>query len=250
MTELNKNRSVFITGSSGGIGMATVEAFAGEGYSVFAHARSEKPDFLAALNRVSSEHNVDIEPVFFDMLDEDAMKAAVKKLYSDKKYPDVLVNNAGVAHGGLFQMTSVSTIEEVFAINLFAHMRLTQLLLRGMKRRGGGAVVNVASISGLDLAPGNSAYGVSKAAVIAWTKTLSAELAGQRIRVNAVAPGLTDTAMSYLMEEKAGKEMVARSAMNRKAEPREIADVIAFLAGDGARFVSGQVLRVDGGSAK
>ena len=244
------DRIAFISGASGGIGMATVEAFASRGYSVIAHARKDKDGFSEALQALSSQYDVEIEPVYFDMLDEEAMKTAVKELFSGKLYPEVLVNNAGIAHGGLFQMTSVSTIEEVFAINLFAHMRLTQLLLRGMKRLKRGSVINVASISGIDLAPGNSAYGVSKAALIAWTKTLSKELGAEGIRVNAVAPGLTDTAMSYLMEDKAGKEMVARSVMNRKAEPAEIADVIAFLASSEARFVNGQVLCVDGGSSR
>ena len=111
-----------------------------------------------------------------------------------------------------------------------------------------GSIVNMASISGLDLHAGNAAYGASKAALIAFTKTLSAELAPMGIRVNAIAPGLTDTDMAKLMEPKARAAMIMGSSMDRLGTPEEIAQLALFLCSDRASFITGQVIRCDGGS--
>jgi 3-oxoacyl-[acyl-carrier protein] reductase len=161
---------------------------------------------------------------------------------------DVLVNNAGVAHGGLFQMTPMAKVREVFDVNLFAPLALSQAVIGPMRKRGGGSIINIASIAGLDLHAGNVAYGTSKAALIAATRTLAAELGALNIRVNAIAPGLTDTDMAGQMEKKAGTDMVERTAFKRMAKPTEIADTAVFLASDMASFITGQVLRVDGGT--
>lgn len=242
-----KGKNALITGTARGLGKAFVEEFAKNGANVIAHARKETPEFMRMIAEVSQKYGVSVTPVFFDMTDAKAMKNAVRKIIADKTSVDILVNNAGVAHGGLFQMTAMSKIREVFEINLFSHMTLTQLLLRYMIKRGGGSVINIASISGMDLLAGNCAYGVSKAALIAFTQTLAAECGTNGIRVNAIAPSLVSTQMAGLMEEKAGKAMLAASAMKRFAEPAEIAKIAVFLASDNASFINGQTIRADGG---
>lgn len=242
-------RVCFITGSNRGIGRTMVEEFARSGASVFAHARRETAAFEADMRNLAESYGVSITPVYFDMTDTEAMKAVFKELYKNKARIDILINNAGVAHGGLFGMTPVAKIREVFDINLFSAMELTQLVLKIMTSQKSGCIINLGSIAGMDLKPGNSAYGVSKAAVMAWTRTLASEVAQYGIRVNAIAPGLTDTNMASLMEEKAGREMVESSAMKRLAKPEEIAKVALFLASDDASFINGQVIRVDGGAA-
>lgn len=243
-----QDKWVFISGASGGIGTALLKSFASKGYCIIAHARKPRESFVSTIEKIQRKYSVSVVSVYFDMCDEVAMKATIQDLYKKRIYPSVLINNAGVAHGGLFQMTPVSQIKEVFEVNLFSAMKLTQFLIKGMMRvEGNRAIVNIASIAGIDLLPGNSAYGVSKAAVIAWTKTLAGELGGFGIRVNAVAPGLTDTNMSTLMEKKAGEEMIKSSSMKRLAKSSEIATTVVFLAGEEASFVNGETLRVDGG---
>lgn len=239
-------KTVFITGTNRGIGKQFAVRFAAEGYKVIAHARHDNEEFRSFIGELQNRGSA-IEPIFFDVTDTDEMKRTVKKLLSSGVSVDILINNAGIAHGGLFCMTKIETIRNVFSVNLFSYMEMTQLLLRGMMRNHSGCIINMASIAGMDLREGNSAYGVSKAAVIAWTKTLAGEVAPYGIRVNAIAPGLTDTDMAKQMEKKAGEQMVEASAMKRLAKPDEIAEVALFLASDRASFLNGQTIRVDGG---
>ena len=245
---LLSGKNAIVTGANRGIGRAIVEGFAQHGACIWAHARKETPEFLADLSAIAERYRVVIQPVFFDVTDRLAMKAAVKQIGSSTRPIDVLVNNAGVAHGGLFQMTSMAAIREVFEINFFSVLEFSQPVIRLMQKKRTGSVINIASLSGLDLKSGNIAYGVSKAALMAATRTLAAELGASGIRVNAIAPGLTDTDMANLMEEKARHNMVESTSLKRLARPREIADVAVFLASDMASFVTGHILCADGGS--
>jgi 3-oxoacyl-[acyl-carrier protein] reductase len=183
------------------------------------------------------------------MSDTPCMKVAINAVLPPGRKIDVLVNNAGIAHGGLFQMTPMSVVRNVFDVNFFSQLELTQLMMRRMSRQKAGAIVNIGSIAGLDLASGNVAYGVSKAALMAFTQTLAAEVGTMGVRVNAVAPSLVDTAMASQMEKKAGTVMIQNCAMKRLARVEEIAQVVLFLASDAASFVNGQVITVNGGSA-
>jgi 3-oxoacyl-[acyl-carrier protein] reductase len=199
------------------------------------------------MNELADLHGIDVRPVFFDLSDTESMKVEVKKILGSGIRVDVLVNNAGLAHGGLFQMTPISKIREVFDVNFFAQLEMMQLLVRHMIRNQSGSIINVSSIAGIDLHAGNIAYGVSKTALIAATKTIAAEVGAHGVRVNAVAPGLTKTDMFDEMEVKARTQMIDQSSMKRLAEIFEIAKAIAFLASDSASFINGHVLRVDGG---
>ena len=244
---LLQNKTALITGTNRGIGKAMIEAFAANGANIYAHARKETPEFILYINSVSKQYGVEIVPIYFDMIDTDIMKTEINKLIKSKINIDILINNAGIAHGGLFTMTKIQTIREIFDINLFVHMELTQLIIRQMMKNKSGCIINMSSISGFDLKAGNSAYGVSKAAISAWTKTLAAEMGKYGIRINAIAPSLTDTDMASLMQKDASISMVQSSAMKRMAKPEEIADVAVFLSSDKSSFINGEVIRVDGG---
>ena len=243
-----RGKNVFITGTRRGIGRELERAFAMRGASIYAHARKASEEFEAHNAELAQNYGVTIRPVYFDMTDENAMKAAVQEIMKEMS-PHILINNAGLQHGGFFMLTPLKKVRELFEVNLFSQMRLTQLFVKPMLLRQAGAIVNVASISGLDMKPGNSAYGVSKAALIAWTKVLATELGSSGIRVNAVAPGLTDTDGGNLMEAKARAAMLEASALKRMGTVDEIAQVVCFLAADEASFVNGQIIRVDGGTA-
>jgi 3-oxoacyl-[acyl-carrier protein] reductase len=243
-----RGKNAIVTGANRGIGRAIVEAFAQGGAGIWAHARTDTPEFRADMRQIAEHHHVEIRPIFFDVSDSSAAKATVKEIGGSGFTVDVLVNNAGVAHGGLFQMTSMDTIRQVFEVNFFSVLQLTQSVVRLMQKKRSGSIINMASVAGLDLQSGNIAYGVSKAALIAATKTLAAELGGSGIRVNAIAPGLTDTDMAGLMEQEARQNMIARTALKRLALPKEIGSVAVFLASDMASFVTGHVLCADGGS--
>lgn len=243
------NKTVLVTGANRGIGLAIAEAFAQAGANLIVHSRSQTEAFAESMLALAARYKVAVEHVIFDMTDTPAMKGAINAALPPGRKIDVLVNNAGIAHGGLFQMTPVSVVRSVFDVNFFAQLELTQLMVRRMSRQKAGAIVNIGSIAGLDLAAGNVAYGVSKAALMAFTQTLAAEVGSMGVRVNAVAPGLVDTEMATQMEKKAGTEMIQNSAMKRLATVEEIAQVVLFLASDAASFVNGQVIPVNGGSA-
>jgi len=243
-----KGKNVLITGARGGIGRALVEEFARCGANIFPNLRKPDKDFDDFIKELQGKYDVNVESVYFDITDTENMKKELKRTFFESKKPiDVLINNAGIAHGGFFQMTPVSKIKEVFEVNLFAQMEITQFVLKLMARQKSGNIINMGSILGLDIKEGSCAYGISKSALMAWTKTLASEVGVNGIRVNAIAPGLVDTKMGTLMDEKVQEDIINSCALKRLAKPEEIAKIAVFLASDNASFINGQIIRVDGG---
>ena len=193
-----KDKNAIVTGANRGLGRATVEAFAAEGANVWACARRPSEAFERDMAGIAERLNVKIEPVYFDLTDAAAVKAGVMRIAAAKRSVDILVNNAGVPYGGLMMATPIDKLRDVFEVNYFAQIRMMQLVGKLMMRQKSGAIVNVASVGGIETQPGYLAYGSSKAALIWATKTVAKELAPFGIRVNAVAPGLTKTDMGYL----------------------------------------------------
>lgn len=240
-------KTVMITGCNRGIGREAVRLFAENGNNLICCIRKENSDFEQFISGLRSKYGVKIETLYFDMSDESAIKNTLQPLLKEKRQIDVLINNAGVATGGLLQMTSMTQLREVFQINFFSQVLITQMISKLMMRQKSGVIINMGSVAGLDSFAGYTAYGSSKAAVMSFTRIIARELASYNIRVNAIAPGLTDTNMANQMEGKAYQEMVNRSAMNRLGKPEEIAQLMVYLASDDASFVNGQVIRIDGG---
>ena len=242
-----EKKTVLITGCNRGIGKEAVRLFAEKGYNIICCIRKENENFSLFISELKNSYNISVDILYFDMTDEDSIKEALKPILKERRQIDVLINNAGIATGGFLQMTSMKQLKEVFQINYFSHVLITQLITKLMMRQKCGCVINMGSVAGLDNFAGYTAYGASKAAVMAFTRTIARELAPYNIRVNAIAPGLTDTGMAGQMEEKAWKEMVERTDMNRLGRPSEIAQMMVFLASEEASFVTGQIYRVDGG---
>jgi 3-oxoacyl-[acyl-carrier protein] reductase len=166
---------------------------------------------------------------------------------SMKKPVDILVNNAGISYNALFQMSTIDKMIEVFNINFFSQMIFTQYIIKLMLRNKNGSIINIASSTGIDGNAGRSIYGASKAAIICATKAMSTELGENGIRVNAIAPGITQTEMISDMTEAVIKETIQQTHLKRAGNPYEIARAALFLASDISSYVTGQVLRVDGG---
>jgi 3-oxoacyl-[acyl-carrier protein] reductase len=245
-----KNKTALITGSNRGIGLSILENFAQQGCDIVAHSRQSCDEFLGVAKEISEKHNVEITHVYFDLEDTISMRSELLSVFKRKIPIDILVNSAGVIHGGLFQMTPISNIRQVLDVNLFGMLEVTQLVCKYMMRNKSGSIINMSSVAGIDLSPGNCAYGLSKAAVIAFSKTLSSELSSYGIRVNVVAPSLTDTDMAHTDQAKKEREILTKGKDHfiRMAEPNEIADLVCFLASDKSAFINGQVIRIDGGN--
>lgn len=242
-------KSAIITGANRGIGAKVVEAFANNGFQyIWACARQETSEFEEKMRNLSGKTGATINTVYFDLANEESIKEGFSKIRSSKIAIDALINVAGVVNTDTFFMTPISKIREVFETNFFGTVTLTQLVLKIMLRQKSGSIVNFASVAGLDANPTNCTYGSSKAALISFSRILASEVGEQGIRVNAIAPGLTDTDMAIQVKNKIGEEVLKNCAMNRLAKPEEIASVALFLASDDASFINGQVIRVDGGT--
>jgi len=226
-----------VTGSTRGIGLAAARRLAEDGFTVVVNGT----DTAAAAERAQELGG---EALAFDVADAAAVQTAARELFKRHKRLDVLVNNAGVLDDALLGMIKP---DRVFAVNTLGVLNTMQACARLIARGGGGAIVNVASIIGVVGNAGQVAYGGSKAAVIGMTRSAAKELAPQNVRVNAVAPGFIDTDMTRALPEEVFAERVASVGLGRAGTPEEVADAIAFLASDRARYITGQVLGVDGG---
>lgn len=238
-----------ITGAAGGIGFETVKLFSKNHAKVFAIVRSQTDEFIGKVECLNAE-GADITVLECDLSKTENITEMVKKLRSYTKTVDILVNNAGiVGDTAVFNMLPMGGIKEVFEINFFAMTAFTQYVSRMMFRKAvpGGSIVNVSSVSAIRGMPANYMYASSKAAMIGATKELAIELGKYNVRVNAVAPGVTDTKMMSNMSEELKQSTLSSSIMKRLARPEEVANAVLFLASDMSSYITGQVLRVDGG---
>lgn len=251
MREL-EGKNAIITGSNRGIGNAIVKKFAEEGCNIWAFSRKKTEMFENEMSGLAKRCNVVIIPVYLELTNSEDMKKIFREIYSTKRPVDILVNAAGIANAEIFQRTSINTMRDVFETNFFAPVQLIQLVLRVMSRYKSGSIINITSISGLDANPTNCTYGTSKAALNSFTRILASEVAASGIRVNAIAPGPTNTDFIQIVKDKIGDALercvLSRCAMGRFGKSEEIAETALFLASERSSFINGQILRVDGGS--
>lgn len=240
-------KTAIITGANRGIGKELVAEFARNGYDIWACARTENKEFEAFLTELSEQTKTIIKPIYFDLSDEESIKTGVKQILAEKIPVDVLVNNAGIAHGGLLAMTSLEKLKEVYQVNVFAPIQIMQLVSRQMMRQKYGCIINMCSVGGIEAQPGYLAYGSSKASLIWITKSLSKELGPYNIRVNGIAPGLIDTEMGNYKSEEELEKTLNRMSISRMGKPSEIAKAAIYMASEDAEFMTGHIMVLDGG---
>ena len=241
-----KGKVALVTGASRGIGRAIALRLAQAGadialiYASNGQAAQEAAGQVEALGVRALALRADVS----DFAQAQSAYAQVKEALGA---PDILVNNAGITRDGLAMRMSQADFDRVVQVNLNGAFYLTRAALPDFVRRRSGRIINITSVSGLDGNPGQANYAASKAGLVGLTKALAREVASRGITVNAVAPGFVDTDMTAAMNPDTLAQALKLVPMGRAAQPQEIAGAVAFLAGPDAGYITGQVLRVDGG---
>lgn len=246
---MNKEDFVVVTGSNKGIGKSIVQSLAKNGSNIWACARKKNEEFTNFLNEIkASNSQISILESYFDLSSiDDVKKAALEIINSGKKIVG-LVNNAGIIHNASFQMTSTKVLKDVFDVNFFSPALLTQYIIKNMLINKTGSIVNISSTAAFDSVEGRSAYSSSKAAVESLSRVISSELGKFNIRINCVAPGITNTDMLKKNHTKENLKIISNNlSLERIGEPREIADLVLFLLSEKSSYITGQTIRIDGG---
>ncbi|MBW2283808.1 MAG: 3-oxoacyl-[acyl-carrier-protein] reductase [Deltaproteobacteria bacterium] len=240
-------RTVVITGGSRGIGRSIAYRFAAEkGNVIIVHydpdesASEETVQHIRESGATAESHKVDVASF-------EAVDVLFKNVLSRFDGVDVLVNNAGITQDTLLMRMSEAQWDAVLNINLKSVFNCTHAVIREMVRRKGGRIVNISSVVGQTGNAGQANYSASKAGILGFTKSIAKEVGARGITVNAVAPGFIETEMTEGLPEKAKKAFLAQIPLGRPGTTEEIAEAVYWLCSNGSRYITGQVLHVNGG---
>jgi len=241
-----ENQVAVVTGSGRGIGHAIAVRLASEGARVASVSRTEANAQKTA-DEINTSRADAAKAYAVDVADHAAVQKAGAQILEDFGRVDILVNNAGVTRDGLSMRMSLDDWDTVLNTNLKGAFSFTQALMRPMIKQRSGRIINISSISGLIGNAGQANYAASKAGLIGLTKTLARELASRGITVNAVAPGLIETDMTGVLSDEVRQAILQKVPLGKLGEPDDIAAAVAYLASADAKYITGQVLTVDGG---
>jgi 3-oxoacyl-[acyl-carrier protein] reductase len=241
-----ENQVAVVTGAGRGIGHSIAVRLASEGARVASVSRTE-----ANAQRTADEINAaraDAAKAYpVDVADHAAVQKVGAQILEDFGRVDILVNNAGVTRDGLSMRMSVEDWDTVLNTNLKGAFNFVQALMRPMIKQRSGRIINISSVIGLIGNAGQANYAASKAGLIGLTKSLARELASRGITVNAIAPGLIETDMTGVLSEEVRQAILQKIPLGKLGQPDDIAAAVAYLASAEARYITGQVLAVDGG---
>ncbi|MER7048028.1 MULTISPECIES: 3-oxoacyl-ACP reductase FabG [Streptomyces] len=228
------SRTVLVTGGNRGIGLTIARAFAENGDKVaVTHRGGDAPEGLFGVR--------------CDVTDPEAARRAVAEVEAQYGPVGVLVSNAGITRDGLAPVMRDEDFEDVIQTNLVGSFRMARLVSRSMISAKWGRIVFISSIMGFLGSPGQSNYAASKAGMLGLTRSLAWELGSRNITVNMVTPGLIETDMIQAVTDKRRAQLLGQTPLRRTGTPQEVADVVTFLAGDGAAYVTGAAIPVGGG---
>lgn len=236
-SKILEGKVAIVTGASRGIGQAVTKKLAENGATVYAVSRTvDKNTFYDNL----------VIQVCADITDNDAISALFRRVFSEQHRLDILVNNAGIMTDALIGMITEKQVNDTFSVNVFAPIFLTQYAAKLMRRHKSGSIINMASIMGITGNRSQLVYAASKGAIIAMTKSAAKELAMDGIRVNALAPGVISTNLIAALDDEKIAAYKAKIAMKRFGTSEEVAEAVLFFASDHSRYISGQILGIDG----
>lgn len=241
-----KGKKALITGSSRGIGKAIVEAYLKNGCEVWGLCSKPSAN-KEALEALAKENSVAFHEIYADVGNAEQVTEVVKAALAEAGGFDVLVNNAGITRDGLSFRMKKEDWDDVLRINLTSVFLISQIVSNDMIRKRTGSIINMSSIVGIHGNGGQVNYSASKGGVIAYSKSLAAEVGSRGVRVNAIAPGFIATDMTSVLKEEVVNAMMEKVPLKRAGQPEDIANAALFLGSDLSTYITGQVIGVDGG---
>ena len=240
------NKNAIITGGSRGIGRAIALELAQRGASIaliYGGNKEAAEDTLKAVEALGAK----VAIYKCDVGSYDDTKATVNKIIEDFEHIDILVNNAGITKDGLLLSMDEHSFDSVLNTSLKGSFNMVRHIYSHMMRQRKGRIINISSVSGLMGNPGQANYSSAKAGIIGLTKTVAKELAGRNITCNAIAPGFIETEMTEKLTDKVKDAAVVTIPLKRMGKPEEVAKLAAFLASDESAYITGEVIKIDGG---